>query len=211
MLSRLAPPDARSASTPRMPTGRPSMVPLSLLLGNVWPLLSPMRTVHLAISRLLRSPPDQGVAPLRRPPAASREPRRGSTGRRRRRGRCRRRAPRRRPTRATNRPGAARVRRLGAGGAVNQWLAHGRTPPTRSWPTLRRGSDSSRQWRDLPRRRSADHQDQVAAVDRLGAGDGEPLDGAGDGGGDGGLHLHRLDGGDGVAGVDRCRPRRRRR
>ncbi len=38
------------------------LVPLSLLLGNIWPLLSPMRTLHLALSRLTRSPPDQGVA-----------------------------------------------------------------------------------------------------------------------------------------------------
>lgn len=37
------------------------MVPLSLLLGNVWPLLSPMRTVHLVVSRVLRSPPEEGL------------------------------------------------------------------------------------------------------------------------------------------------------
>lgn len=36
------------------------MVPLSLLLGNVWPVLSPVRTVHLGLSRLLGSPPDRG-------------------------------------------------------------------------------------------------------------------------------------------------------
>jgi hypothetical protein len=37
------------------------LVPLSLLLGNVWPLLSPMRTLHLALSWLLRSPPGEGM------------------------------------------------------------------------------------------------------------------------------------------------------
>ncbi len=37
------------------------LVPLSLALGNVWPLLSPMRTLHLSVSRLLRSPPERGV------------------------------------------------------------------------------------------------------------------------------------------------------
>jgi len=37
------------------------LVPLSLLLGNVWPLLSPMRTVHLGLSWLLRSPPEEGI------------------------------------------------------------------------------------------------------------------------------------------------------
>ncbi len=39
------------------------LVPLSLLAGNVWPLLSPMRTLHLGLSRLLGSPPDRGLAP----------------------------------------------------------------------------------------------------------------------------------------------------
>ena len=38
------------------------LVPLSLLLGNVWPLLSPMRTLHVGLSRLLGSPPDRGLA-----------------------------------------------------------------------------------------------------------------------------------------------------
>jgi hypothetical protein len=38
------------------------LVPLSLALGNVWPLLSPMRTLHVAISWVLRSPPDRGAA-----------------------------------------------------------------------------------------------------------------------------------------------------
>jgi hypothetical protein len=37
------------------------LVLLSLLLGNVWPLLSPMRTLHLAVSRVFDSPPDRGV------------------------------------------------------------------------------------------------------------------------------------------------------
>jgi hypothetical protein len=38
------------------------LVPLSLLLGNVWPLLSPVRTVHVVVSRLLRTPPSQGTS-----------------------------------------------------------------------------------------------------------------------------------------------------
>ena len=38
------------------------LVPLSLLLGNVWPLLSPMRTLHVVVSWVLRSPPDRGAA-----------------------------------------------------------------------------------------------------------------------------------------------------
>jgi hypothetical protein len=37
------------------------LVPLSLLLGNVWPLLSPMRTLHLGLSRLLSTPADRGI------------------------------------------------------------------------------------------------------------------------------------------------------
>jgi hypothetical protein len=37
------------------------LVPLSLLFGNVFPLLSPMRTIHLLVSRGLGSPPDQGL------------------------------------------------------------------------------------------------------------------------------------------------------
>ena len=44
------------------------------------------------------------------------------------------------------------------------------------------------------------HQHQVATLDGLGAGQREPLDGAGRGRGDRGLHLHRLDGRDRVAG-----------
>ncbi len=39
------------------------MVPLTLLVGNVWPLLSPLRTVHLVLSRLLRTPPERGLLP----------------------------------------------------------------------------------------------------------------------------------------------------
>jgi hypothetical protein len=38
------------------------LVPLSLLVGDVWPLLSPVRTVHVVVSRLLRTPPSQGSA-----------------------------------------------------------------------------------------------------------------------------------------------------
>jgi hypothetical protein len=38
------------------------MVPVSLLAGNVWPLLSPVRTVHLGLTRLLRTQPDRGIA-----------------------------------------------------------------------------------------------------------------------------------------------------
>lgn len=38
------------------------LVPLSLLFGNVWPLLSPMRTLHLTLSRLHKTPPERGVA-----------------------------------------------------------------------------------------------------------------------------------------------------
>lgn len=36
------------------------LVPLSLLLGNIWPLLSPVRTLHVVLSRVLGSPPDRG-------------------------------------------------------------------------------------------------------------------------------------------------------
>ncbi len=38
------------------------LVPLSLLLGHVWRLLSPVRTVHVVVSRLLRTPPSQGTS-----------------------------------------------------------------------------------------------------------------------------------------------------
>ena len=38
------------------------MVPLSLLVGNVWPLLSPMRTLHLGLTRVMRIPPEAGIA-----------------------------------------------------------------------------------------------------------------------------------------------------
>ncbi|WP_432478988.1 hypothetical protein [Nocardioides sp. GXQ0305] len=37
------------------------LVPLSLALGNVWPLLSPVRTLHEVTSRLLGSPADRGM------------------------------------------------------------------------------------------------------------------------------------------------------
>jgi hypothetical protein len=37
------------------------LVPLSLLLGDVWPLLSPVRTAHLTLSWVLRSPPEEGM------------------------------------------------------------------------------------------------------------------------------------------------------
>ena len=37
------------------------MVPLSLVLGNVWPLLSPMRTLHLGLSWALRTAPERGL------------------------------------------------------------------------------------------------------------------------------------------------------
>ena len=50
--------------------------------------------------------------------------------------------------------------------------------------------------------RLCQHQHQVPTFDRLGSLDRESLDGAVDGGGDGGLHLHGLDGGDRVAGGD---------
>ena len=38
------------------------MVPLSLLVGNVWPLLSPMRTLHLGLTRAMRTAPESGIA-----------------------------------------------------------------------------------------------------------------------------------------------------
>ena len=68
-----------------------------------------------------------------------------------------------------------------------------------------RGVSTPARWRSpgsTSDRPSAQHQHQVAAVDGLGAGEREPLDGAGAGRGDRGLHLHRLDGGDGLAGLD---------
>jgi len=37
------------------------MVPLSLVFGNVWPLLSPMRTLHLGLSWALRTTPERGL------------------------------------------------------------------------------------------------------------------------------------------------------
>lgn len=39
------------------------LVPVSLLLGNVWPLLSPMRTLHLLFARAVRLDPDRGLVP----------------------------------------------------------------------------------------------------------------------------------------------------
>ncbi|HET7326167.1 MAG TPA: hypothetical protein VFJ14_02660 [Nocardioidaceae bacterium] len=39
------------------------IVPLALLLGPVWRLLSPMRTLHLGLSKLLRTDPDEGLRP----------------------------------------------------------------------------------------------------------------------------------------------------
>ncbi len=38
-----------------------AMVPASLLLGPVWQLLSPMRTLHLVLTRVSRTDPDRGV------------------------------------------------------------------------------------------------------------------------------------------------------
>lgn len=38
------------------------LVPLSLLVGNLWPLLSPMRTVHLVLSWLIRTAPERAAA-----------------------------------------------------------------------------------------------------------------------------------------------------
>ena len=38
-----------------------AMVPVSLLLGNVWPLLSPARTLHLALTWVSRTDPGRGV------------------------------------------------------------------------------------------------------------------------------------------------------
>lgn len=39
------------------------LVPLALLLGPVWRLLNPMRTLHLGLSRLLRTKPEEGLRP----------------------------------------------------------------------------------------------------------------------------------------------------
>jgi len=41
------------------------MVPLSMLFGRIWTLISPMRTVHRGLSRLMGTPPASG--PLRYP------------------------------------------------------------------------------------------------------------------------------------------------
>ncbi|GAA3565816.1 hypothetical protein GCM10022197_22100 [Microlunatus spumicola] len=40
------------------------LVPLSLLLGRVWPLLNPLRTLHLLVCRALRIDPDHGALDL---------------------------------------------------------------------------------------------------------------------------------------------------
>jgi hypothetical protein len=37
------------------------MVVISVLLGSVWPLLSPVRTIHLVLSKALRTNPESGV------------------------------------------------------------------------------------------------------------------------------------------------------
>ncbi len=42
------------------------LVPLSLVFGPVWRLLSPLRTVHLLLAAITRIHPDRGVAPLPR-------------------------------------------------------------------------------------------------------------------------------------------------
>ena len=55
---------------------------------------------------------------------------------------------------------------------------------------------------DVTRPAGVDHQHEVAAFDLLDGAEGEPLDRAGDRGGDRGLHLHRLDGGHGGSGLD---------
>lgn len=40
------------------------LVPVSLVFGSVWPTLSPARTLHLVVCRLLKTDPDQGTVPL---------------------------------------------------------------------------------------------------------------------------------------------------
>ncbi len=40
------------------------LVPASVLLGPVWRLINPLRTVHLVLARLLGTPPDDGIRPL---------------------------------------------------------------------------------------------------------------------------------------------------
>ncbi len=42
------------------------MVPLSLLVGNIWPLLSPLRTLHLGLTRLLGTSTGNGIRPYPR-------------------------------------------------------------------------------------------------------------------------------------------------
>lgn len=39
------------------------LVPLSLLVGNIWPLLSPVRTVHLGLCRMIGTSPAVGLRP----------------------------------------------------------------------------------------------------------------------------------------------------
>ena len=46
-----------------------AMVPLSLLLGNVWPLLSPVRTLHLGLTWVMRTAP--GPACRATPPGSA--------------------------------------------------------------------------------------------------------------------------------------------
>lgn len=43
------------------------LVPLSLLLGRVWPLLNPLRTLHLLVCRAVRGDPDHGALDLPAP------------------------------------------------------------------------------------------------------------------------------------------------
>ncbi|MDP9398394.1 MAG: hypothetical protein M3P96_11500 [Actinomycetota bacterium] len=42
------------------------LVPASLLLGNVWRALNPLRTLHAGLAALLRVPPERGLRPLPR-------------------------------------------------------------------------------------------------------------------------------------------------
>ncbi|MBB4932285.1 hypothetical protein F4561_003105 [Lipingzhangella halophila] len=39
------------------------LVPASLLFGPVWRLLNPLRTIHLCLARLARTPPERGLLP----------------------------------------------------------------------------------------------------------------------------------------------------
>ena len=67
---------------------------------------------------------------------------------------------------------------------------------------VRRHRDSPPAQRRRRRCGSADHHQQVTALDLRGGRDGDPADCACLGRGDRGFHLHRLDGGDGLSGVD---------